>query len=116
MNIENIAVGIKDAHGLDMSDESAITLLRHALSKLAEQAGEPVALVTQALGVAIGDQDEMPLGTKLYTETQLIAAHQKAAEACAKLAASSNANGSMRFTHREEILEALSNGEWMEYM
>lgn len=37
MNIEQIAVGIKDAHGLDMSDEAAITLLRHALSKLAEQ-------------------------------------------------------------------------------
>ena len=98
MNIEQIAVGIKDAHGLDMSDEAAITLLRHALSKLAEQAEKPVAWRYKYRFKDIGETGayeyhshdfvvvtRFPKGDSLYTEAQLIAAQQRTAEACAKV-------------------------------
>lgn len=84
MNIEQIAVGIKDAHGLDMSDEAAITLLRHALSKLAEQAGGPVFCApTEHEGRIVYEHTDKPIPNadsfKLYTETQCLAAQQLAA-------------------------------------
>lgn len=89
MNIEQIAVNIKDAHGLDMSDEAAITLLRQALSKLAKHGVEPVAEVQERkLRAKDGDVwteryvtwlKRAKHGAKLYTEAQLIAAQQRTA-------------------------------------
>jgi len=111
MNIEQIAVGIKDAHGLDMSDEAAITLLRHALSKLAEQAGNPAAWwAPKAEQFAIMDKPGTRPFAKafepLYTETQLIAAQQKAAEACAKVCQNS------KCAWIADVMIAIRNGDW----
>lgn len=89
--------------------------LSRCLEKLAEQDVEPVAYQSTRNGFIAKENKNPEYNVGLYTETQLLAAQQRTAEACAKLAASAHANGSMRFTHRDEILEALSNGEWREY-
>lgn len=126
MNIEQIAVGIKDAHGLDMSDEAAITLLRHALPKLAEQAGEPVGFMDgQGVLWETVYGNPLPSDVPLYAESQLIAAQQRTAEACAKVCRSLEQNGFNYETYDgwENIPAeachceiAIQNGEWREYL
>lgn len=118
MNIEQIAVGIKDSHGLDMSDEAAITLLRHALSKLAEQAEEPVAWRGKS-GHLVYDKDAlMPstrhLATPLYTESQLLAAQQRTAKACVK-AVFEQAKYFGYNVHAEAVRDAALS-KWREYL
>lgn len=87
------------------------------MSKLAEQDVEPVGEVThRAFGYVKWASERPEIGTKLYTETQYIAAQQRTAEACLSLAESRHANGNYRFTHRDEFAEALRNEEWREYL
>lgn len=47
MTIEQLILGVKDAHGLDMSDDAAITLVRHAIAKLVSLEIEPVGYFFQ---------------------------------------------------------------------
>lgn len=88
------------------------------LSKLAEQAGEPVAWewVNPEKGMRISHQEppeyeEVYQISKLYTEAQLIAAQQRTAEACAKLL-----NDNLGHLTRGDALVAIRNGEWREYL
>lgn len=67
MSIEQIAVNIKDAHGLDMSDEAAITLLRQALSKLAKPGVEPVAWMNSRNGFIAKENKNPEYNVGLYT-------------------------------------------------
>lgn len=128
MSIEQIAVNIKDAHGLDMSDEAAITLLRQALSMLAKHGVEPAAEV-QERNLRANDGDvwteryvtwlkRAKHGDKLYAETQLIAAQQKVAEACAKAAVEwGNARKDQYGGNAlRNYAEAIRNGDWREYL
>lgn len=140
MNIEQIAIGIKDANGLDMSDEAAVTLLRRALSKLAEQDVEPVAHAVlegrdtadsgwgyiaawpeachEHINEAIVEYEVEGAGdwkvVPLYTETQYLAAQQRTAEACAK-AVFEQAKYFGYNVHAEAVRDAALNN-WREYL
>lgn len=91
------------------------------LSKLAEQAGEPVAVVCRLMNCEVLDSTglknnwkDLPHGTKLYTEAQLIAAQQKAAEACAKVC--EKRSDTLREPACLGDATAIRNGEWREYL
>lgn len=92
------------------------------LSKLAEQAGEPAGKVTRrAFGYVLWATERPELGTKLYTETQLIAAQQRTAEACAKLCEagrSEDGDGQHRawYAGFDMCIDAIRNGDWREYL
>lgn len=98
------------------------------LSKLAEQAGEPVAYMYEYSYDLNGDkQGNWPVemhthvsfsrtkpncvSSPLYTEAQLIAAQQRTAEACAKLL-----KDNLGHLPRGDALVAIRNGEWRGYL
>ena len=92
------------------------------LAKLAEQDMEPSFWLCRGELFEVEQRffppnnGPIPGQEKLYTETQLLAAQQRTAEACLALAESKHANGNFRFTHQEEISEAIRNGDWREYL
>ena len=99
------------------------------LKKLVERVGEPVAWRYKYRFKDIGETRayeyhshdfavvaRFPKGDPLYTESQLIAAQQKAAEACAKVCEIVDEE-----YEGEDVLgtwcsEAIRNGEWREYL
>lgn len=122
MNIEQIAQEV--AQETDWKD--AAEFLRRCLSKLAEQEVESVADVVwsdptiepfqkvkphKIIDGSLSFMDEARIGDKLYTETQLLAAQQRTAEACAKLL-----NDNLGHLTRGDALVAIRNGEWREYL
>ena len=99
------------------------------LSKLAEQAGEPVAdvvwfdpaleLFTERKPYKIIDgslafMDTAELGTKLFTEAQLLSAQQRTAEACAKVC-NSRASETQE-DEADKCADYIRDGHWREYL
>lgn len=133
MDIEQIVKEVssemsKEAKAREMQAMLA-EFLRRCLSKLAEQDGiQPVAFAFRhsLLGVLYDfSETEHSNGmVRLYTESQLIAAQQRTAAACAKLASNGVGagveNGCCPNTDWEDgqdkIAEAIRNGDWREYL
>lgn len=122
MNIEQIAQEVaveidplqrKLQGDFQFSEKQLSEFLRRCLNKLAEQDVEPVAYTcNHALYrlkpcSSINGHPVIPL----YTKASLIAAQQKAAEACAKLL-----NDNLGHLTRGDSLEAIRNGAWREYL
>ena len=124
MNIEQIALEVADELflGGKAIGHEPVEFLRRCLSKLAEQDVEPSFWLCRGELFEVEQRffppnnEPIPGQEKLYTETQLLAAQQCAAKACLDLAESKPANGNFRFTHREEISEAIRNEKWREYL
>lgn len=131
MNIEQIAFEVADELFLDgiAVGHNPAEFLRRCLKKLAEPDVEQVAhlrfwAAQRYAGYGNIDFDEgFEVTTRMepgvdgspafpvFTETQLIAAQQKAAEACAKLIMD-NSHDYGRYEHSETI----RNGDWREYL
>lgn len=93
------------------------------LSKLAEQAGEPVAWewVNPEKGMCISHQEppeyeEVYQISKLYTEAQLIAAQQRTAEACAKVIRGECIGFADDDEELNRLAAMLEAGEWRRYL
>ena len=123
MNIEQIAheSWSEVCKSSSVGQSIAEQFLLCCLSKLSEQAGEPVAYLTYKGYLLDADNPKVLEHSDpepLYTESQLIAAQQKAAEACAKVCD----DGSVKLLHfleqkgAEKCAEALRFGEWREYL
>lgn len=123
LNIEQIAIEVADELFLDgiAVGHNPTEFLRRCLNKLAEQVGvEPVAWVGRIEDGAMLFM-EPPTdweATPLYTETQLIAAQQKAAEACAKACEDEigNTPNDQRMIAAIDCAVVIRNGEWREYL
>ena len=113
--------------GKDFADmiESAV------LSKLAEQAGEPVAcaIFAENGNIRIWSSVSEPVRklaeaeglnlVRLYTESQLAAAQQRTAEACAKVCESNHDKACYdqgNYPDGYDLGKAIRNGEWREYL
>ena len=120
MNIEQIAFEVADELflGGKAVGREPVEFLRRCLSKLAEQDVEPVAWewVNPEKGMCISHQEppeyeEAYQISKLFTETQLLAAQQRTAEACAGLMESQHT-----WVTREAASALIRNGNWSEYL
>lgn len=134
MNIEQIAYEEASGEMLDcFSKEQLAGYLLRCLSKLAE-------LAEQDVEPEVMHEPGNPINTAptdwwtkkngwcpLFTEAQLLAAQQRTAEACAKVCNSrrrtvSNGNGLSMWSHDPASVEAgycadaISNGDWREYL
>lgn len=129
MNIEQIAHDVSS----EMSKEAKamegrammVEFFRRCLSKLAEQDAEPVAFAFKhsLLGVLYDfSETEHSNGmVRLYTETQLLAAQQRTAEACAKVCEAVRAedgDGQHRawYAGIDMCIDAIRNGDWREHL
>ena len=138
MNIEQLAQEVDYelcVEGIDVeANEFPTEFLRRCLSKLsklAEQTGEPVAWRYKYRFKDIGETGayeyhshdfvvvtRFPKGDPLYTESQLIAAQQRTAEACTKacdgIADEAWSKGEVQFANR--CAAAIRNGEWRKHL
>lgn len=114
MNIEQIAIEVADELFLGgmAVGHNPTEFLRRCLEKLAEQVdAEPVAYQSTRNGLIAKENKNPEYNVGLYTETQLIAAQQKAAEACAEYA--------VRGLHNDATLvlaAGIRAGVWREYL
>ena len=126
MNIEHIASETANEMpfkaGISSLNPTAVyDFLRRCLSKLAEQAGEPVAVVDE---VAIhwdghpifNGVGEVNPGQRLYTESQYIAAQQRTAEACAKVCENLPHKFRTEFSNVSSECAAAIRNNWREYL
>lgn len=118
MNIEQIAQEVMremaDAILPQVVGAYEEAFLRRCLSKLAEQAEEPVAYQSTRNGFIAKEDKNPEYNIPLYTETQLIAAQQKASEACAK-AVFEQAKYFGYNVHAEAVRDAALNN-WRKYL
>ena len=135
MNIEQIVASAAEevwsAGDLYMGPraESLEAFLHLCLAKLAAQDVEPVADVVwfdpatepfqktkphKIIDGSLSFMDEVRIGTKLYTEAQLLAVQQRTAEACAKVCDEQHDKAlTSSAAHRADCCATrIRNGEW----
>ena len=94
------------------------------LAKLAAQDGEPVGWLCEGALYEVQQhrlftgKGPIPGQEKLYTETQLLAAQQRTAEACAKVCDEQHDKAlTSPAAHRADCCATrIRNGEWREYL
>lgn len=118
MNLEQLILGVKDANGLDMSNEAAVTLVQRVIEKLVNLDVEPVAIVDEVAKRCNGEPifnglGNVSPGDKLYSEAQLISVAQRTAEACAKVCENLPHKFRSEFSNvSSECAEAIRKGKW----
>lgn len=116
MNIEKIAQEITVELGYSGGQDEVLSVLNLGLSKLAEQAGEPVGYFYRDREGSWKEAHDPTLRhyhTPLYTEVQYLAAQQRTAEACAK-AVFEQAKYFGYNVHAEAVRDAALN-KWRKY-